>query len=1194
MRSRSPGISVLQPSVEQFSTEDVYKVEERDHLMTHQDEDGKILSAERKRWKPFYLSGLALCGFVATFVAIIIGLAILYTQSRARNGIATTDSNLHYLWTFGPTALFTVILVFWGLLEYQTKLLAPWHAMNRGVAPARNTIFLDFISPWNVLVLPKAISNRQPVPFLAIAGSLLIRLLVVASTGLLVSETVSLTSTEVSLATTQKWVPAPDFHPRREDSRAIRIVTAAQKWNLSYPLGTYPSYALPTIDMSKTSLPADAVVSFDADVFTADIQCEVGPDYFTFSMANVNKEGYPKTRTTVDVPGTGVSLTCSGPDYGYSVGVGCPYLNVSFPGCDNPVEFETYFNMELSDGLIVSSLASSVESYPHRCKEDAPPEYVGIMTNTLARPSLSGFEVEFTALLCKPRYSMRRRRVSTRNNRLTPDSLSSLANDIDVGGQGLLANLSVMDLYKATGPAWQLPEDTTQMNATFTKNFVVERFEATAAQLAKLYFMAPSDESVIGDVTHNEERLLVREFPFIFMEVLLVLLTCICLALWFLSSRHLCPREPGSIGGLATILARSSLMMKLFSGTSNTPLHELCAGSTWTSYHTTTGPDEGGSSFSIVPSGEIQMNPLLPKEQSIRPSKWWRPVIVRTPSKIGVVLCTVGLIVALEVLNQYSSSHNGIMAIQMGEYVKYSWVYIPTLTMVAVNVVYNMLDFAATVFQPYTLLRNGGPNTGKVMLEDLLGGMALITLVSSLSKRQIAVPATKLAVIAGSMLSIAVSGLYTARSVPFDQQLPLSVAKDFRLDWPLAKVGTNQESYIENLPAILVLDHAPYPKWTHDEFVFPQLTLATNDTTAFTENSTSIHARVPALRGEMNCTMFNFDYDVKFDKNATGDGWMPNNGAYIIAPKQTQPGCNLEVVVDVYPDNAYYGIISNYRPQDPECPTYAMSVGFVDRNIENANISMAHCSPYLEQSEVDVTFTDSNFTIDTTQPPRVVPGTSTVYGRHEFISIDSFYMYFDTGLSTPSSDNKNHGYDRNLDFLFNALVKSGRVSSVKDLMGPRNADRLLQETSRLYGITVAQVLNSEFHPEDDDFDNTPEDKVEAKNGTISRTEYRLVQSAISTHILAGLLVFMLLCAAAAYLSMRTRDILPNDPCSIAAKASLLASSKILSEEVIPSGSEWLSNEQLRMNGIFGDGSRFRLKWWDGERYGIDVESDDDT
>lgn len=140
---------------------------------------------------------------------------------------------------------------------------------------------------------------------------------------------------------------------------------------------------------------------------------------------------------------------------------------------------------------------------------------------------------------------------------------------------------------------------------------------------------------------------------------------------------------------------------------------------------------------------------------------------------------------------------------------------------------------------------------------------------------------------------------------------------------------------------------------------------------------------------------------------------------------------------------------------------------------------------------------------------------------------------------------------------------------------------------------MAQVLNGEYRVTDDDDDDDGDDvKEEVRNGTLSQERYHLVQSPISTHILTGLLAFMLICAVIAYSTMRMRGILLNDPCSIAAKASLLGSSKILAEDVIPPGSEWLSNEQLRINGTFAE-DRFRLKWWDGERYGIDIESDDD-
>lgn len=332
-------------STAQSSTERLPDTGEQVRLTTGQDEDEKALvPADSSYWKPFFLSGSATLSLAVTFLAIIIGLAVLYSQSRAHSGIATTDGSLHYLWTFEPIALFTVILVFWGLLEYQAKLLAPWHAMARSAAPADKSVFLDYISPWNVLVLPKAIADKQPVAFLAITGSLLIRLLIVLSTGLLVSETVSITRAGVPLPITQKLsdVPGP-FHPGRVDGRASRIVTAVKEWNVSYPPGSENSYALPTIDISQSSLPSDAIVTFDTEVFTADLECEIASSDFTFSTTNINKDGYPVKDTTVDVPGTGASYTCSAPDE-YSIALGCPFLNVSFAGAIFQPHFSSIFS----------------------------------------------------------------------------------------------------------------------------------------------------------------------------------------------------------------------------------------------------------------------------------------------------------------------------------------------------------------------------------------------------------------------------------------------------------------------------------------------------------------------------------------------------------------------------------------------------------------------------------------------------------------------------------------------------------------------------------------------------------------------------------------------------------------------------------------------------------------------------------
>lgn len=688
------------------------------------------------------------------------------------------------------------------------------------------------------------------------------------------------------------------------------------------------------------------------------------------------------------------------------------------------------------------------QNYPFRCKEGESADYVAIISQGLPRPTYGSFELDLTGLLCKPLYSIRHVEVSLRENRLTPDSLASLAENLHDGNTRSLENLSTEDLYRAADPVSQIRLE--QMNATFLKDFLVERFNATAAQLARLYFMKTSNESVIGEVTHDEERLIVREFPLVFMEVVLTLLSCVCIAIWFLSRQHLCPREPGSIDGLTTILARSSLMMSLFRGTSTTPLRKLEAASITTCYRTAAIDEEYGSHFTIVTSGEIEMNHLSPKDEGSRHSEWWRPIIVRTPSRVGMVFFTIGLIVALEVLNQYSLSHDGIIALQIGEYAEYAWVYIPTLVMVGVNVLYNMLDFAAVTFQPFTVLHNGGPFTEKVMLEDLAGKMAPAAIITCLSMRQITVPITKLAIIAGSMLSIAVSGLYTARTVVSNQPLPLVIRNDFQTNGPL--VPLNKMDYhdlsIGSLPAILVLDHAPYPKWTYEEFAFPQLTFANNDTASFPGNSTTIHARIPALRGAMNCTVVDAEFDVKHGTNATGmEVGSYENAGYTISPKNTLPGCDLAVGIKSSYQKAYFETVSEYQRDDATCPLYEMYVGHLDYNDEETNISMAYCSPYIERTEVYVTFADTNFTIDTRHPPQGIPGTATVYARRRFLPKDSFWTLLDSGLSSYGSDMKKHGNNDNMNYFFNVLMNSGKVSSARDLMGPENVNRFLRDTS---------------------------------------------------------------------------------------------------------------------------------------------------
>lgn len=127
---RTSKMSAAQSPVEQLRTQELPKVTEQDRQITKEDGDGKaLLTTDCRYWEPFFLSSSAALGFSITYAAIIIGLALLYTHSKAHNGIATTNNNLHYLWAFGTTTLATVILVYWGLLDYRIRPSFSLHGM---------------------------------------------------------------------------------------------------------------------------------------------------------------------------------------------------------------------------------------------------------------------------------------------------------------------------------------------------------------------------------------------------------------------------------------------------------------------------------------------------------------------------------------------------------------------------------------------------------------------------------------------------------------------------------------------------------------------------------------------------------------------------------------------------------------------------------------------------------------------------------------------------------------------------------------------------------------------------------------------------------------------------------------------------------------------------------------------------------
>jgi hypothetical protein len=104
----------------------------------------------------------------------------------------------------------------------------------------------------------------------------------------------------------------------------------------------------------------------------------------------------------------------------------------------------------------------------------------------------------------------------------------------------------------------------------------------------------------------------------------------------------------------------------------------------------------------------------------------------------------------------------------------------------------------------------------------------------------------------------------------------------------------------------------------------------------------------------------------------------------------------------------------------------------------------------------------------------------------------------------------------------------------------------------------------------------------------SYSTYRLRQDLVSTRILQGLLAAMILCALIALLTINLRNVLPKNPCSIAAQVSLVAGSQMMVE--LPTEAQWMDDKDFER--LF-EGRKYSMGWTGGiegeRRFGIDVD-----
>ena len=310
-------------------------------------------------------------------------------------------------------------------------------------------------------------------------------------------------------------------------------------------------------------------------------------------------------------------------------------------------------------------------------------------------------------------------------------------------------------------------------------------------------------------------------------------------------------------------------------------------------------------------------------------------------------------------------------------------------------------------------------------------------------------------------------------------------------------------------------------------------------------------------------------------------------------------------------DDQEYGEISpiTQEANPPGCPSLVFAFGYFKYcSTCLSNITIATCYKLLQEVQINVTFDMPGLTISTSPPP--LTDESTARYLHSGSNGQTAFefrpqLHFDnelwlngqgalgTGEEPPAS------FDQEIppmDNFFQAVLSGRYPVAAPDLTGPGNQEILISAANAFYSRYMAQAISANMRVA------SAPSNPQIFRGTTNATEnkIRITQGNASKIKLQVMLGVMFICGVLAYSLATMREMLPHEPCSIAAVASLLAGSELCSERMrdfILAQALWMSDKELERQKVW-DGWLFSLGYWDWRwghrsRYGIDIGKEDD-
>lgn len=1228
-------------------------------------------------WTPFWLHWAVLLAFSALFLSLLVGLILLYYFARKHNGISTQISSNHYYWTYGPTSLLMVVVALWRQVDYTCRRLVPWEELG-GQVNTQRSLLLDYISPLLLTSLFRAIKFRHWCVVTSLVGFMLLKLITIFSTGLLVLSSTHLSDQYAHLQASHilsaKSHCGTGYEFCNYTDLSIDPVLdyyAILNNRLPYPQGTTSTSMFELVGIVEP-VPDGAIITTNVSGFYPDFDCRVATVHNNSGLPPKDDFLTGYNYETVDSIPFDISLGEKTWEVGSLVEV--EFCNPSIVIC--PSRIISTFDLGTSWPstetatdvpwlLVVNDVRYNQTISPTLNKTALPYDEITI-GGTINVTEWSVHVETTTAVLCTPKYSIEDTKLYIDTSQKgtshflraegplthTSDQLENYTDwSLQMDFETLLDTkipTAFPDSPETGSSMFDLMSrlDAVENNSGYLDPDVlmdasVRAFKILAVQMASQVLRDGGKKNLTGTVVYFEDRLHIKPLSFWVMVVGFASMFGLTLLIFTTRPQTPPPQDPGSLASCACILASRPDLQHRFSNlgsASDTALKQKLSTQEFEtpaavqddSRYPSAGflPEEGGS------QEEKQRSVVVPHRN-------WQPLAASNAFQAAslIALCTV--IAILAVLQHVSATNNGITNIKLPSTMAHSlYTYIPAAFMLLLATLCTSASFAITTISPYYYMKGGSTKAERTVLLDVCGKSAGIVLYTSFTRLLLAPAFISTASILSNFLTIAVSGLYTAISVPLARPVTVNQLDHFELTWNSSGSDNNAMSILN----LLEHSNASFPDFTYEELAIPAIEVTRDQQTVLEalnfDGDLSLSVSVPVMRGSLNCTIIakedfgvveNPYHDIgNCQQLACGYGTAGNEpnsafsvnarpGSYCNLPNRTEETAAVNYSLQLnYPPSSYSGGLLPLAG----CPSLAFTLGYFSTNIskkyphqdstDKNNVTTFVCSQYLEESVTDVHFLLPSLSIDTARPPSFNTSNSRVVSTEQYNitaytgDLSNYPLY---GYGRPSDyDNIGTPLDR-----FAQLILSGTSAIPPDeLIHPADADRLIVAVQHIYRLYMAQAINANmrqnFSRSTADHDKRAQSStasVEAGPKVLNAvfldpTRMRLVQNRASAIVLEGLLGAILVLSVAAYSTTKIRGVLPHNPCSIAGVMSLLAGSQLT--RLLPGDAEFWSEK--RREEVFRHW-RYRLGWWDGNgrvvgrakgrgedqgmRFGIDVD-----